>query len=118
VLIVDDDANILRLFAKILSRGGYEVHTEPSSAKVFGVLDTEGPFDLLILDLCMPEPDGFEVMKEVRSRYPALKVLITSGFLEGKLLQASQYLGATETLSKTDAPMMLLSQVNHLLQCQ
>jgi len=113
--VVDDDPYILRLYARILSKGGHAVHTEQSSTKVVGTLDQEGPFDVLVLDLCMPEPDGFEVLKDVRSRFPGLRVLVTSGFLGGGLLPASELLGAGATLTKADAPGLLLSKVDNLL---
>lgn len=116
VLVVDDDLNILRLFSRILSRGGYEVRTEESSPNVIRILDREGPFDLVVLDLCMPKPDGFELLPEVRSRYPGLRILVTSGFFGGEFLPASELLGASATLRKSEAPRLLLSQVNQLLE--
>jgi DNA-binding NtrC family response regulator len=113
---VDDDSNILRLFATILSEDGYDVSTLQSSTAVFETLDRSGPFDLVILDLCMPKPDGFEILPQMRSRYPGLKVLVTSGLMGETLLHASEFLGATATLTKTEAPERLLSRVSGLLR--
>jgi two-component system OmpR family response regulator len=116
ILIVDDDEQVLGLFAKVLTRGGYSVSIEPSGQKALERLNTEGPFDLLVLDLCMPQPDGFEVLKEVRSRYAGLRTLVISGYMGGALLVASELLGATATLNKKDAVEHLLPQVDLLLQ--
>jgi DNA-binding NtrC family response regulator len=115
VLVVDDDRNILQLFEKILSKGGYAVRTVQSGSEALKVLSREGLFDLLILDLCMPEPDGFDVLREVRFHYPGLRTLVVSGYLGGALLSASECLGATATLNKSKAPESLLLHVNHLL---
>ena len=104
VLVVDDDPNIRKLFSRILSRGGYAVHSVESGADALQALVTEAPFDLMVLDLCMPKPDGFEILKEVRLQYPGLRILVVSGFCEGALLPASTFLGATATLSKSEAP--------------
>jgi len=116
ILIVDDDPQTLKLFSRILTKGGYHVTIEQSGEKAISVLDTGGPFDLMVLDLCMPKPDGFEILKEVRAQYPGLRTLVISGFMGGALLTASELLGATATLNKADAPGSLLQQVNRLLQ--
>ena len=116
ILLVDDDPQILKLFSKILTKGGYAVSTETSGDEAIKVLGTGGPFDLMVLDLCMPTPDGFEVLKEVRTRYPGLRTLVVSGFMGGALLAAANALGATATINKADAPRNLLEQVNRVLQ--
>ena len=116
VLVVDDDLNILQLFARILSKAGHEVHTEQSGGSVLETIRMAGPFDLLILDLCMPGVDGFDVLRLVSSQHLGMKVLVISGFVNGKLLPAAECLGATETLPKSDAPRLLLSRVNRLLE--
>ena len=116
ILLVDDDPQILKLFSTILTRGGYSVLTGGSGDEALRVLGTEGPFDLMLLDLCMPKPDGFEVLKEVRNRYPGLPTLVISGYLGGALLTASECLGATATVNKKDAIRTLLPMVNRLLK--
>jgi CheY-like chemotaxis protein len=116
ILVIDDDPQTLKLFARILTRGGYEVHTVESGQECLGLLDAAEPFDLLVLDLSMPAPDGFEVLKEVRAQHPGLRTLVVSGFMGGALLTASELLGATATLNKAEAPGLLLRLVNHLLQ--
>jgi CheY-like chemotaxis protein len=116
VLVVDDDQQVLRLFSRILTKGGYTVHAEKSSKRALETLDKAGPFDLVVLDLSMPPPDGFEVLKALHTQRPGLRILVISGFLEGALLEAAELLGATATLKKTDAPRLLLQTVNHLLR--
>jgi DNA-binding NtrC family response regulator len=116
ILIVDDDPQILKLFSKILTKGGYTVITENSGSRAMEALEKAGPVDLMVLDLSMPERDGFEVLKEMRIKRPGLRILVTSGFLGGALLKASELLGATASLSKTEAPKRLLETVNDLLR--
>lgn len=71
--------------------------------------------DLVILDLSMPEPDGFEVLKELRQREPALPVLVVSGFLVGSMLRAAELFGAMATLQKSDVPQFLLQTIARML---
>jgi DNA-binding response OmpR family regulator len=114
-LVVDDDPQVLKLLGRILENGGYSVHLMASGKMVTEVLRAE-VIDLLILDLNMPEPDGFELLKTLRIAMPGLRILVISGFLEGALLKAAELLGATATLAKSDSPEMLLSTVNGLLR--
>lgn len=116
VLVVDDDLQVLKLFSKILTRGGYAVRTENSGVRAIEALDAAGPVDLMVLDLSMPERDGFEILRVLHKERPGLRVLVTSGAMGGVLLKASKFLGATAVLNKTDAPTMLLPTVNQLLQ--
>jgi CheY-like chemotaxis protein len=116
ILVVDDDPQTLKLLARILTNGGYEVQTADSGKTGLELLDTAEPFDLIVLDLCMPAPDGFDVLKEVRALQPGLRTLLISGYMGGALLTAAELLGATATLNKTDAPRLLLRLVNQLLQ--
>jgi CheY-like chemotaxis protein len=116
LLVVDDDPQILKLFSQILTRGGYRVRTEASSQRAVRALDTGEPIDLVVLDLSMPEPDGFEILKAFRAKSPELKILVTSGFIGGVLLEAASLMGASATLNKIDAPKLLLQTVDSLLQ--
>ena len=116
ILVVDDDPQILKLYARLLTAGGYGVRTEDTSKNILHVLDQAAPVDLVILDLSMPPPDGFEVLRMLRANRPGLRILVISGFLDGALLEAAELLGATASLNKTDAPQFLLPTVRQLLE--
>jgi two-component system KDP operon response regulator KdpE len=66
VLVVDDDAQILRALRTSLRARGYEVHTSPNGETALEVLAGHG-FDLVILDLGLPGIDGQEVIRRVRA---------------------------------------------------
>lgn len=114
ILIADDDPQVLGYFARILTEGGHHVTAVESGAEVLTVIENQ-PVDLLVLDLCMPRPDGFDVLKVLKASRRDLKILVVSGFIGGPLLKVSEYLGATASLSKTDAPKLLLQTVNAIL---
>src|SRR5579862_8531371 len=115
ILVVDDDPQILKLFGTILDKGGYSVVLASSGAHVMELLQAEA-FDAIVLDLSMPRPDGFELLKTLRSSMPGLRILVTSGYMQGAFLTAAELLGAASTLSKTDAPVRLLAAVDNLLR--
>jgi two-component system, OmpR family, response regulator len=66
VLVVDDEPNLRRLVEVHLTRAGYEVETASSGTEALERLQLRKP-DLIVLDVMMPGPDGFEVLAEVKS---------------------------------------------------
>lgn len=66
ILIVDDDEEITTLFDKFLTEEGHNVVTVNDSSKALEVADSVNP-DLFLLDLMMPQPDGFKVCRMLRS---------------------------------------------------
>lgn len=99
ILIVDDDESVLRWMKSTLTSDGYEVAGTTSAREALAMIEMSRP-DLLILDLNMPPPDGFEVLRSQRARFPGLRILVVSGHMHTALLEAASILGATATLSK------------------
>ena len=66
ILIVDDDIQTTDMLEMILSAEGYETISENESSRAIEVADTVNP-DLFILDLMMPEPDGFKLCRMLRA---------------------------------------------------
>jgi DNA-binding response OmpR family regulator len=66
IIVVDDDKASTALFKQVLLMNGYEVITINESSKVMEIATEEHP-DLIILDLMMPEPDGFKVCRMLRA---------------------------------------------------
>lgn len=78
VLVVDDDRSIVRLCQKILERANYEVFTGNSAEEAYGYLRTE-KLDLLLVDIRMPDVDGFELALQAKSIRPDLAILLMTG---------------------------------------
>ena len=75
ILLVDDDPGLLRLLSIRLRAEQYEVEAVESAHKALAVLNRFRP-DLVITDLRMDKMDGIELLKELQSRSPGLRVLI------------------------------------------
>ena len=114
IIIVDDNSQILGFFKRVLENHGYLVTALNSGAKALSAAQA-GAFNLMILDLSMPEMDGFEVLKSVRSLLPDLKVLVVSGLMDGSLVSAAELYGAAGALAKPVRPKVLLEAVHRLL---
>jgi CheY-like chemotaxis protein len=65
ILVVDDDENILSLERTILEQKGFEVTTAGGGKEALRAL-AEHPFDLVLLDVMMPEVDGFTVCRKIK----------------------------------------------------
>ncbi len=67
ILVVDDNAQNLHLLGRILNKGGYQVETVRGGDEALAFVETEIPA-LIILDIMMPDLDGFEVCKRLKER--------------------------------------------------
>ena len=75
VLLVDDDASLLKLLAIRIESKGYEVTTCESGLTALQILKSQ-VFDAVITDLRMDEMDGMALHRQLQSRYPALPVIM------------------------------------------
>lgn len=114
ILLVDDDRYVTRFLKKALEEDGYAVTAINTGSQALESLERH-ELALLILDLEMPKPDGFEILKTVRSKFPYLKILVMSGYLKGALLEAATFLGATAALEKPLAAEALVAKVREVL---
>ena len=115
ILVVDDNPDDRKLFRRMLENAGYSV-VECSSGKEALTAVEKTRFALMTLDLSMPDMDGFEVLRAVRSKHPEIKIIVVSGFKYGSMSEAAKSLGAAETLDKNVAKFLLLPMIGDLLR--
>lgn len=117
ILIVDDDLESLKLISLMLQRRGYKVIVAQSGSQALVKAETENP-DLVILDIMMPDMDGYQVCRQLRSNLHTahLPVLMfTAKVLVGDKVAGFQA-GADDYLTKPIHPAELASHVEALLQ--
>jgi CheY-like chemotaxis protein len=78
VLIVDDDTFVQTFLRHAFTSAGYEVRSADNGAAALSEIDRQIP-DILLSDLNMPGMSGFELLAEVRHRFPAIHVIVMSG---------------------------------------
>jgi len=66
VLVVDDDPDILNLVEFRLRKGGHKVVAVPGGPQALEVVEARGAPDVVVLDVTMPEMDGFETLQRLR----------------------------------------------------
>ena len=99
ILVVDDEKVNRTILAQRLNSAGYlaEAHESPKSA--LSAIDN-ATWDVVLTDLCMPETDGMEFMKEIKARSPETSVIIMTAFGNVKSAVDAMLNGAADYLSK------------------
>jgi DNA-binding response OmpR family regulator len=87
IVLVDDELDIRRTLARLLSESGYHVETAASGVDALALIEDDRPPDLLVLDYAMPGLSGLDVAKAVRANHPQLPILFMSGFADPKMLE-------------------------------
>jgi DNA-binding response OmpR family regulator len=79
-LVVDDDAGLQQLFTRILSREGFSVDTAGNGRAAYDRLSLH-PYDVILLDLMMPDVNGFELLGRLQRDSPSLlpRVIVMTG---------------------------------------
>ncbi len=116
VLVVDDNADMRQLLTTILGEEGHTVVVAPNGEKALETIDSDPP-ELLILDVMMPQMDGFRVLKELRNSgaREGLKILILTAKTSEHDWVRGYRLGAHLYLTKPFDVDELLGAVNLLL---
>ncbi|MDA0737503.1 MAG: response regulator [Nitrospirae bacterium] len=117
ILLIEDEPQVRGLLKETLVQEGHEV-TECEDGADGLRHYKKGLTDLVILDMILPEKDGFETLTELRQQDPQVNVLaISGGFAPGavNVLHIAQRLGAREILAKPFDLKNFLTVVNQLL---
>ena len=99
ILVVDDEENMRVLLKRVLGKEGYQVECA-DLGKTALRLAKDNLFDLAIVDVCMPEMDGLEVLKKLKSINRQLPVVIISAYPSWGRKQAAERMGCAAYLSK------------------
>ncbi|HSL17929.1 MAG TPA: response regulator [Methylomirabilota bacterium] len=116
IYVVDDEPDMVELLATVLRNEGFHVETYTDGRTALARVLEEPP-DLLLLDLMMPDLDGFELLKLLRldSRAREVTVLVVSARTGHQAQLETLQLGANAYIYKPFSPRELVSQVRQLL---
>jgi len=114
ILVVDDEEALRTVLSSELESEGYLVQSAGDGEAAMKILG-EQDFHLVLLDIKMPNVDGFEVLKFLKQKHPQTKVIMLTGFADLKNAIESKKLGAEDFVSKPYDLVDLLTTVERVL---
>ena len=114
ILVVDDEIDVLQICARALEHAGYDVIAASSAESARAHL-AEQSFDLVILDIHMPEEDGMSLLKYVHTMSPDLPTMLITGYPAVGTVIDSVRLNVREYLCKPFSLRKLLECVESSL---
>ena len=117
VLLVEDEPAVRRAVALVLREQGYTVLEASNGIQALNVAEEQAgePVDLLLTDVVMPLMGGRELCSKMRDRYPATKVLYTSGYSCNDIVEGELVEPGTGFLEKPFTPVALAEMVRDIL---
>lgn len=114
ILIIDDDKKLNNLLSDYFSKFGFKVTTVTHPEEGLKILKRELP-DIIILDIMLPNMDGFEVCKEIRKEYSVPIIMLTArGEVTDRIVGLE--LGADDYLPKPFEPRELVARIQSVLR--
>ena len=115
ILVADDEQMMRESVQELLSLNDLKCTLAVDGQEALEIM-AENPIDILLLDLAMPRLDGFQVMKEVKDKYPDTDVVVTSGEATFKNAKLAMRLGVKDFLHKPYVPDELILVINNLIE--
>ncbi len=115
ILIVDDEQRMRKLVSDFLIRDGYETLEAENGKKALELFREKPDIDLIIIDVMMPEYDGWTVCRQIRKTSKIPVIMLTARSEESDELFGFE-LGADEYITKPFSPKILVARVNALLR--
>jgi twitching motility two-component system response regulator PilH len=112
ILIVDDSMAMVRMIQSVLEKEGYSAIGISDPSQIEKTIDSEGP-NLILLDVVMPERDGFQVCRSLKNSqaYKSIPIIVVSGKSTASDRFWAEQQGANGYVVKPFAPVDLLREV-------
>jgi two-component system KDP operon response regulator KdpE len=113
-LVVEDDPNIVDLIRSNLAVRGFDTIVSVDGMRALQLLETEDP-DIVLLDLMLPEADGFELCRQIRERSPVAIIVVSARGGERDKVTAL-HMGADDYMTKPFSIEELLARITATLR--
>ena len=113
ILVIDDDAAVTDLLSLLLKSQGFDVNATNNSSDGLTLIREKLP-DLVVLDLMMPEIDGWEVCRSVRE-FSQVPIIILSALNDPSMIASVLDAGADDYLTKPTPSRVLVAHINRLV---
>ena len=112
ILIIEDDNFLQGLEATKLKKEGYDILTASNSVEAFKFIDNKTKIDLILLDLLLPDVDGFMILEKIRDNkdFLTIPVIVFSNLSEDKDIKRATKLGISQFMVKSNFTLDELSK--------
>ena len=115
ILIVDDEEIVIRSCKRILDGDEFQVESVQDGREALRKVE-ENAYDVMILDIMMPNIDGLEVLRRVKETHPDVDVIMLTGLSQAETVAQARKLGARDFISKPFEPDELKQVVQRALE--
>jgi DNA-binding NtrC family response regulator len=115
ILVIDDEEVVRRSLSRALDNDRCHVETAANGRHGLNALARQA-FDLVLLDLKMPEMDGVQVLGEIKKRWPETEVIVITGYPALETAKQAIRLGAYDFLAKPVGPDEVMDAANGAVQ--
>lgn len=113
ILVVDDEEKIRKSLSGLLQDEGYDVVTAGSGSECLQIMSSQH-FDLVILDIVMPDMNGIEVLQRIKKKYKGTEVITVTGYADKEKAITTFRLGAYDFIEK---PFEFGGMLNTIANC-
>ena len=114
ILVVDDNADLLRTLALILKRSGYTVDIAEDGVSAVEKFKSHN-FDLALMDIVMPRMDGVEAFRRIRENKPGARVILMTAYSDDELIRSALDQGAYSTIYKPIDIAKMMNLINEVV---
>ena len=115
ILIVDDEPWITHVISQQLTLEGYQTDTTNDSSQVMGALSTTD-YDLVVLDIHMPPPNGLVLLRQIQEQHPLLPVLMLTASRDAETATRAMHEGASDYIVKPHRRPQLAVRVQRAME--
>ncbi len=99
ILVVDDEPSVREFFERLLKMKGFGVSTISSGKEALEFVANNN-VHVIIIDIFMPEMDGFQLIDEIKIKYPKIATIMMTGMGDSKMIRQATLHGADEYITK------------------
>lgn len=114
ILLVEDDANIVKTLSEFLHAEGFSIDTARGQAEAFSLLDSNS-YDLVLLDISLPDGNGFAVCSYVKANSDTPVIFLTASGDEYSVVTGLD-MGGDDYIAKPFRPRELISRIRNVLR--
>jgi len=100
ILVVDDEESIRESLKLILDEAGFETVLASSGIECSKILENDSKFDLISLDIKMPQESGLDTLNKIKASCPNIKVIATTGYHSTEVAREAIKRGASDYIVK------------------